>query len=344
MKLRTIVYVLTLSSLLGGCRLELSTTEGGSIVTASGIHNCSFGGPCPTIEVVDLFFDETFSAVPDEGFTFSGWRRRNRGLCGGSVEECRLFTSGFEGNEVLMALLEKDEVFFLEAVFEPERVVGNGDARDCWNPELVTPGTTIVTTVNAGAGGRFDFVETVETGELDGESVLIRGGTSQFYGPNDELQGENTGKNYLQVNVPFRSRNLRNVTLGFNDGREVSNSVTTWDPYIEGRFDLVAGESFAQQFASANRTERNGGVEEFEYTAILTTTFDGIEKITVPAGTFNACRFTQETQYLSFSSNIGLQFVDGASTVWYSVGTGLLLDQEEGAGELISGSINGTDI
>ncbi|MEH6634019.1 MAG: DUF5666 domain-containing protein [Halioglobus sp.] len=85
------------------------------MATQSGKYECFAGEVC-MIEVTDLLFDETFIGVPDAGYSFR-WRQFPRGLCGGSQNDCHLFTSGFEGNDGLLALLASDQVFFLEPKF-----------------------------------------------------------------------------------------------------------------------------------------------------------------------------------------------------------------------------------
>lgn len=106
-----------LLAMLSGCKIILTTSDDGYVTSTSGLYDCGSGQTCE-IDVSDLSFDETFTAVPNEGFTFSGWKRRQRGFCGGSSEPCRLFTEPFEGNDVLMGFLSNpNEIFYLEPVF-----------------------------------------------------------------------------------------------------------------------------------------------------------------------------------------------------------------------------------
>lgn len=99
------------------CKIRIQVPEGGVVTTSSGAYQCDAGTVCK-IDVVDLFFDETFTAQPADGYTFKSWKKKKRGLCGGKSTPCRLYTSGFEGHEALMAILESDEVFHLKPVFE----------------------------------------------------------------------------------------------------------------------------------------------------------------------------------------------------------------------------------
>ena len=103
--------------LLGGCKIVITTPEGGSVVTESGAYRCAAGETCE-IDVIDLFFQENFVARAEPGYYFAGWRKQDRGLCGGSQNSCNLLTAGFEGNAGLTSLLYSDEVFFLEPLFE----------------------------------------------------------------------------------------------------------------------------------------------------------------------------------------------------------------------------------
>ncbi|MEM1143011.1 MAG: imelysin family protein [Pseudomonadota bacterium] len=106
------------SILVSGCKIQIVVPdEGGTVTTVSGNFDCAAGASCE-VDVNNDEFDETFQAVPAEGFQFVGWVRRDRGLCGGSGDDCRLPTTGFTGNSVLEALLaDDDEIFFLEPEF-----------------------------------------------------------------------------------------------------------------------------------------------------------------------------------------------------------------------------------
>ncbi len=111
-------FILTVFAVLAvaGCKVEITVPAGGRVVTASGTNQCYNGQTC-VVDVTDIFFDETFSAQPNNGYEFAGWKKQWKGLCGGKNTPCRLFTSGFEGNEKLMAILRSDDSFYLEPVF-----------------------------------------------------------------------------------------------------------------------------------------------------------------------------------------------------------------------------------
>ena len=56
-----------------GCKIIVSVPEGGAVVSQSGSYDCGEGESC-IVEVNDVFFDETFTAQPRDGFKFTGWK------------------------------------------------------------------------------------------------------------------------------------------------------------------------------------------------------------------------------------------------------------------------------
>lgn len=128
MNIKKTLVASTTALFLAGCNIEINVPEGGRVVSESGAYTCETGEKSCVIAVSDLFFDENFIAEPDEGMTFTGWEKLDGGLCGGKVGPCRLFTSGFEGNDALMGLLDDAEkTFFLNATFAPDDGSGDGE-------------------------------------------------------------------------------------------------------------------------------------------------------------------------------------------------------------------------
>ncbi len=118
MKQFMLAAMMAATTLAGGCKILVEVPEGGSVVTASGTFGCDEGASC-SVDVFDVNFDETFSAVAADGYEFAGWKKRNRGLCGGKDAPCALLTSGFVDNDTLLGFLDTDEEFYLEPVFVP---------------------------------------------------------------------------------------------------------------------------------------------------------------------------------------------------------------------------------
>jgi len=113
-RIRYVVY-LGLALACTGCKIDISSSTNGRIETDSGGYSCAAGATCE-INVSDTFFDESFHAIPVQGYKFAAWRTKPSSLCGGSTKACRLTTTGFSGTP-LMGILESDQVFFLEPVF-----------------------------------------------------------------------------------------------------------------------------------------------------------------------------------------------------------------------------------
>lgn len=104
--------------MLSACKVSIEVPTGGSVSSASGAYDCPENTVC-VIDVVDLFFDETFTAVPAEGYQFTEWKKRDRGFFAFETNpSVRLYTSDLEGIPALAAFLETDDVFYLEPSFQ----------------------------------------------------------------------------------------------------------------------------------------------------------------------------------------------------------------------------------
>ena len=118
--------------LLSGCKIDIVVPAGGTVLTESGRYTCLAGARC-TVEVNDLFFNETFYVQPESGFTFGGWLKNDRFLCGGSLAPCSLATAAMEGNSWLENLLSSEEVFYLEPIFHPGNWSGDYSLRPAYD-------------------------------------------------------------------------------------------------------------------------------------------------------------------------------------------------------------------
>ena len=96
-----------LPGLLIGCKVEITSPETGSVASQSGGYTCAAGQSC-SIDVNDVHFDETFVALPAEGFTFKEWKQKPRHFCSGRKAPCRLFTSAFAAIHHTLATNQHD--------------------------------------------------------------------------------------------------------------------------------------------------------------------------------------------------------------------------------------------
>jgi len=127
----TAIRILLYASIaaVAACKIDVGVPAGGSVTTNSGSLSCSANSSC-TIDVADIYFDETFVANPATGFDFIGWKSGPARLCPGSTGPCRFSTAGLAGNEDAIALLDDQNlVVYLEPAFvsegaEPEALLG----------------------------------------------------------------------------------------------------------------------------------------------------------------------------------------------------------------------------
>lgn len=87
-------------------------------------------------------------------------------------------------------------------------------------------------------------------------------------------------------------------------------------PFVDRRWELAAGQSMQQSFhAEAQSVDPSNGnatvISSFDENK--TVTFAGVETVTVPAGTFPACRFDQK------------HASGGSDTQWSLIGTGVVV-------------------
>jgi len=114
-RLAGVLLLLAASTVITGCKLQIIVPPGGHVVSESGNISCGAGESC-TIDITDVFFDETFQAIPDPGYTFVSWRQRLLGWCGGRNAPCRLTTTGLLDTP-FMSMLEDDYLFYLQPIF-----------------------------------------------------------------------------------------------------------------------------------------------------------------------------------------------------------------------------------
>ncbi|GAB3285341.1 hypothetical protein [Parahaliea aestuarii] len=327
--------------ILSGCKIQLSSTEGGSITTQSKRFNCSAGQSCSPVDVSDLTFDETFIARADEGYEFAGWRKRQRGLCGGSKSACAISTAGFAGNNVLMSFLDKpNEVFFMEAVFrevDGDTGSGTGDARRCFNPDLGALDTTIVASYRSTSSGgevvNESYDQVISTGSYKGRSVLKAVSNTTATGA---APSTSRSEQYFEVK-PESHRSLVYGTHVESFTPRSSLSEIELAPHRLQRYDLTAGQSYQQNYTVNVSTKIMGFDNKTSTSVTLQTTFLGIESVTVPAGTYQACRFRTDSTADSVVSTIN---------EWFAVDSGMFLKSTEGTASnvLVSASINGANI
>ncbi|MGJ8668673.1 MAG: hypothetical protein ACSHXK_04205 [Oceanococcus sp.] len=127
-------------------------------------------------------------------------------------------------------------------------------------------------------------------------------------------------------------------------------SETTYEPYLEMRFDLAEGDSFARSYSSktvatlsglsdggggSNTSSTQSQVQEI-------VSFMGTESIVLEAGVFDACHFNLETTRTVDDGEPTTHY----SSQWFDVGSGVLLKVEDAGQvkELTDGLVNGRSL
>ena len=363
---RLLIALLALA-LLAGCKVQITVPEGGMVVSQSGAYSCAAGKVC-VIQVNDIFFDETFVAKLASGYRFVEWKKRKKGFCGLKSKPCRLFTTTFGGKEALMAILESDQVFYLEPVFEKISSGGSGGASAgvCFNEDLAAQGTRVIVRHRSQPGSNIvDFDQRV-------------GGTTTFNGKNvrkmisditstDPAATWQTTLFFTTDLAKKRSTNHGVITENFSP--EPGLITVKFIPGMLNRFDLAVDESYSQEFDVVAEIEVPGGFPDLpggfpelpeipdipelpggvdiplpgeglttRSTLRRKTTYRGVETIVVPAGTFQACRFETVNEVVS-----GGYEVEGLEIIWLGVNSGVMIQEDSGdpLTVLVSGTING---
>ena len=348
MKCRNLILIVCILVPALGCKVEIEVPSGGKVTTKSGNYRCGAGKTC-VIDVADLFFDEVFVARPAPGYVFSGWRKKERAFCGGTKSSCQI-TSSFLGiDPLLMALLDSEEVFFLQPVFSEstgEGPVGNLNAAVCFNPSLHAVGSTFV--------ADYRLVTKASGAETRTRTELTVTGPANFKGKQamrsiidttilpDVSPTSTTTSGYTVVDTAKkRETELGGESETFIDGVLSSTASAENVPGILFRFDLNPGESYSQTYTT-NLEFNSGGVDGSSTSSeTVTTTYIGVVKVVVPAGTFQACKFREITE-TNFEGIIS-QY---SRTIWYGVDNGVQLqdDDEFATGQLLSATIDGQSI
>lgn len=333
---RSLLLLLTLWAT--GCKVQIEVPEGGSVVSSSGARDCASGRTC-SFDVVDVFFEDTFNGEAEEGFAFAGWQRGNSTFCGGSGKACFLSTANFVGNPDLLAVLESDRTFFLRPLFVKKSGGGNIVNR---------PMKACVDRAMYQAGYRSDItVQLYDDGRRAGtrRTVSTVSGPQQYKGRSVMLLNEDiTTRGPLNSEMAITTYNLVDLaasrirTIGIDQSstmpvaQEVEGTIT---PAFLQRFDLKVGDSYTTSY-TINLSFPDGGSPDITQDISTEFIYEGVETITIPAGTFDACRVRR------------FDDIDGQvaeSYNWIGRGNGVLLLESDSAfvpeAAVMSGSIGG---
>lgn len=222
---------------------------------------------------------------------------------------------------------------------------GSGDASACYNPELLQQGTQTTLSYKSTDGDSNEVLtftdERMVTGPatFKGQQTILTDGTTQ----SSSSVGSYTTQTKTYNTVQSSTKGAR--TYGLNTTTTVQGFTTTteaeFSPYSEMRFNLSAGQSFVTEYSLKTTTDTGGfGNVTTNTNHKDTITFVGLENVSVPAGTFETCRFDTSSVVTGDSSSTE------NATNWFDVGSGVLIKNQAGNDktEFTSGSVNGTAV
>lgn len=197
-----------------------------------------------------------------------------------------------------------------------------------------TVGSTISTSSQSWAGGT-----------LGSESVLVQ---SSF-----DKDSKLTAKQYLQYPTATSMKML--LTEGF-DSSSTKVTEATYNPNLFYDYPANVGQSVNYSTTALIKALGSTGTylttligsDTLTASVAVTIRYVGNESVTVPAGTFNACKFSIDSIYSNFSSALlGASYFPNVNTSYWSVaGVGTIkttsvIGSTTSTVELVSGSFNG---
>jgi len=220
---------------------------------------------------------------------------------------------------------------------------GTGNAASCFNADLAKQGTKIQLNYKSTDGDSGAVLNTDAAIEVKG-SVTFNGASTIESVSQTQATGASpstsTTKSYLTVDASAKRFSYYGSIVDATAPYAISSTITINPARLE-RFDLTAGESYTLNYNINTATQVLGFPVNTVTEYSSTITFKGIETISVPAGSFSACRMETSNETTSQGTTI-----NSLSVNWISVDTGISVRTEADGDitELVSATINGNAI
>ena len=230
-------------------------------------------------------------------------------------------------------------------------VSSGGSAVACLNPLTDKAGTKIEHVYNSTNKAQNATVLTTAVTEVLGTATFKGRQATESKSVVKARSATNPQINSDSITYTYTGLTDNNTTLlvyGVVPDATTESGVTvqatiSQDPPKEDRFNLTAGQSYSHSYVQTTETKSSFGGTQLPTQTITTNVVDnrtyvGRESITVPAGTFETCKFTQTTSFDGTNS--------GTSTTWISVDHGFFVKSVAGDTEnvIVSLSINGNKV
>ena len=208
----------------------------------------------------------------------------------------------------------------------PSATPSSTDDKSCFNPELLTPGSSYSWTLKRDDGsvtGTDD--RSVSTGTFNAQAAIktVADMTTSNGSPSTTDTYQNMDEGAWRIDV-----------LGTETTSPAAVTIT-FTPAYELRFNLQPGESYTQNYQQDIDTYGYRIAQQVS----RTRTFLDMKSITVPAGAFQTCHFREQTS------------IDGAAPesveTWIDSASGLLVQQLNPDGsrdQLTQGEVNGDPV
>jgi hypothetical protein len=246
----------------------------------------------------------------------------------------------------------------------PQYIPVAGTAGVCFNPALYVAGnsfrtSSLVTYPGLGTA-QLGNSTTIDGPSTFNENVVTKTSEVETSTPDSALVAIGSPAYTRSVSHYFLSDDSipslklygEESTSGAANGPRIEYTFKTTNiPYIETRFNLVSGQKFIQSYEQNTviQQQPNGTSVTRKETYIKEILFSGVEAVTVPAGTFQACKFVETGAVTSSATSITLP--TDTLIKWVGVGNGLPIKSvtlSESASsvtvELTSAAINGAAV
>ena len=106
------LFILFVAAVMTGCKIAVIVPSGGQLFASNPAHSCSEGNVCEfDINVGQLPFSESFTAIPKEGYEFEKWSDGSGFLCGKSTNPiCAVNIGDSAVGAVVVALFQSGYV------------------------------------------------------------------------------------------------------------------------------------------------------------------------------------------------------------------------------------------